>query len=115
MTRSGSMRSYWSMVTNIHKKVSGTNDSEKETRRIIKKLTGVKLNTFPDNKKVRKAIKIFKERRKKRAKAYQKEVNETRKMLGRKDKITLKDALDLMPEYTIDGASSEDFPTGESP
>ena len=115
MTRAGSLRSYWSMVTNIHKKVSGTNQSEKETRRIIKKLTGVKLRSFPDNKQVRKAIKIFRQRKKIRARAYQKEVNETRKMLGRKDKLTLVEAFDLMPEYTIDGTSSEDFPTGESP
>ena len=60
-------------------------------------------------------MKIFKQRKTKRAKAYQKEANEARKMQGRKDKMSLKDAFELMPEYLIDGSSSEDFPTGESP
>lgn len=115
MSRSGSLKSYWSMISNIGAKSFGTGQKAKENRRIIQKLSGVKLSVSPTLKQVRKAFKNFTKEKKRRAKLFQKEVNTERKLQGRKDKISLKDAFELMPDYLIDGTSSEDFPTGESP
>ena len=108
MTRSGKLKSYWSFLSNVVRKSTGTSEEAKTTRRVIKKLTGVKLKTFDNSKQVRKALKKWKQIKEKLAREYQKEVF---KETG--NKITLKQARQLIPDFNIDGTSSEDFPTGE--
>ncbi|QDI74047.1 hypothetical protein [Nitrosopumilus spindle-shaped virus] len=98
MTRKGKLRSYWSLTSNIHNKLSGTQKEKVQARKAVKKLTGVRMPTFPTIKQTRSVIKKWEKIKVKKAKEYQKEVknqanNEKKlklKNLSKVRKITLR-------------------------
>lgn len=115
MTKSGKLISYWSYVSNVTRKCVGTSEEAKAARKAVRKLTKIRLPTFPTQKHTRKAIKKWKKILKEKAKEYQTEVKKAKKDGRYIGKIpTLKEAQNLMPAFNVDGTPSEDFPSGES-